>query len=120
MGGASNKTTSHITRVLDLTSFSRRILLLFDYFTMHGAHLPINQTYRIGRVVADFRALFCAKSCDYQTNQSHCRAKYTAGAKLRTSSFLLELLHTQQKTNAFLNLCNSMHTFKSKNFKKIT
>jgi hypothetical protein len=42
---------------------------------------------------------------------------------LRTSSFLLQLLHIQQKTtNVFLNLwlCNSIHTVKSKFLKKIT
>jgi hypothetical protein len=31
---------------------------------------------RAGASVADFGALFRAKSCDYQTNQSHCRGKY--------------------------------------------
>jgi hypothetical protein len=45
------------------------------------------------------------------------------GAKLRilrTSHFLLELLHTQQKNNVFLNLYNTIHTVKSKFLRKIT
>jgi hypothetical protein len=49
----------------------------FSLHSRHAAHFPINQFCHIGRVVADFGALFHAKSCDYQTNQNHCWAKYT-------------------------------------------
>jgi hypothetical protein len=45
---------------------------------------------------------------------------FQTGAKLQTSSFLLELLHTQQKNYVFLNFCNSIHTIKPKYFLKIT
>jgi hypothetical protein len=65
--------------------------------------------------------LFITLECFGTENRQglNCGELRICGQTLRMSSFLLELLHKQQKYG-FLNLCNPIHAVEEKFLKKIT